>query len=180
MLYRGRLPALREDAGHPLLAEYALRINDRQQLGPLDAVEGLCPFDVQRGHAQVAVVGQRQFNDLPQPLVDEEIPPRDVGGGCPRPDLLLRVCGGARPGGGDGCLRARVRRRQGASPQERSDHDQCKEKGPVHIIDPLMDGYLLSRVFPGFCVSSGVFLSAPRRTDRRRPRQPCGSSGPCR
>ena len=64
-LYRSRLTGLREDAGHPLLACGTGSVHRREEFGPLNAVQGLRSLDVQRRHAQVAVVGERQVDDLP-------------------------------------------------------------------------------------------------------------------
>ena len=47
----------------------------------LDAILRACLFDVQHGHAQIAVVGQRQFDQFLQTRVVEKFAPADVGDG---------------------------------------------------------------------------------------------------
>jgi len=137
-----RLPAARQDAGDPLLGEGRAGVHRRQQLDALDAVQGLRPLDVQGRHAQVAVVGKRQADDLPQLVVGEELLPRDVGGGLTRP---VRLPHGARPGGGNGRLGPRVGRRQGTSRRAQDDGAQQDNPHAVHIVNPLMDEFFLFR-----------------------------------
>ncbi|MCY1504288.1 hypothetical protein D9M68_384530 [compost metagenome] len=60
-------------------------VDGGEQVGPRDAVLGARTLDVERRHAQVAVVGEREFDHALQLLVDEEVAPADVQG-CGRRD----------------------------------------------------------------------------------------------
>ena len=54
-------------------------IDLRKEIGALDPVLGPGPLDVEDGDAQVAVVLQRQGDQLAQLRIDEELLPGDVG-----------------------------------------------------------------------------------------------------
>jgi hypothetical protein len=56
------------------------RIHGRQRIGAADLVLGARLFDVEDRHAQVAVVGQRQFDQLLQARIGEEALPGDLRG----------------------------------------------------------------------------------------------------
>ena len=54
-------------------------IDLREQIGALDLVLGPGPLDVQRRHAQIAVIGQGQTDQLLQLRVNKKLLPRSVG-----------------------------------------------------------------------------------------------------
>src|SRR3546814_3651099 len=64
-------------------------VDGGQPVGALDAVLRARLLDVGGGDAQVAVVGDARLDDLPQAVVEEEVPPADARdvlriGGCGR------------------------------------------------------------------------------------------------
>ena len=65
--------------GNPLEVGAGVGIDLREQIGALDLVLGPGPLDVQGGDPQVAVVVQRQGDQLLQLRIDKELLPGDVG-----------------------------------------------------------------------------------------------------
>src|SRR3546814_6775235 len=53
-------------------------VDGGQPVGALDAVLRARLLDVGGGDAQVAVVGDARLDDLPQAVVEEEVPPADA------------------------------------------------------------------------------------------------------
>jgi hypothetical protein len=88
-----------------------------KERGPLDAVLRLEPRDVERRHAQIAVVLERDLHEPLQPLVVEEVPPADIGGRrLGAGDVLVRRS--ARIGRGDRRRGPLISRLQRAGGQE--------------------------------------------------------------
>ncbi len=65
--------------GNPLEVGIGIGIDLRKKLGALDLVLGPGPLDIEGGNAQVAVVLQRQGDQLLQLRIDKELLPGDVG-----------------------------------------------------------------------------------------------------
>ena len=68
------------EAGRALIAGRAAGVDGRHQIGALDAVLRARRFDVQRGDAQVAIVGERPRDESLQLGVGEEFLPADFCG----------------------------------------------------------------------------------------------------
>ncbi len=115
--------------GNALAVAHGGGVDGGQQLGPLDAVGGPHLLGGQGGHAQVAVLGQREVEDLPQALVHVEVPPGNVGGrvGGPR-----RGFGGLRPLVGGGAGRHLVPGRHGHAAAHGREHEEGKALGRFH------------------------------------------------
>ena len=128
--------AHRDVAAHPL--HLRRRAQRRQAVGALDAVLRPRALDVEDGHAQVAVVVQRQRDHLFQPRVGEEVAPADVGhrkGGAAVGTRRARGGShlGHRPGGGDPGLRFGRGRHQGGAAAGGEDRRQGQREACVLI-----------------------------------------------
>ena len=113
------------------------RAQRRQAVGALDAVLRPCALDVEDGHAQVAVVVQRQRDHLLQPRVGEEVAPADVGHRKGAAVGTRRARDGRhlghRPGGGDPGLRFGRGRHQGGAAAGGEDRRQGQREACVLI-----------------------------------------------
>ncbi len=114
-----------------------------EQVGPLDAVLGARLGDVADGDAQIAVFPERQIDDALQALVEDDIAPRQVGGGgLARGDRGRARASQAGPGLGDGQGGPLVGRGQGAGgkrgagQQDRCEGAQGESGGKRHVRRP--------------------------------------------
>jgi hypothetical protein len=92
-----RLAAGRQAARRARAAAARAGFDAWEQARARDAVLGPCALDVERRHAQVAVIGEREFDHAPQPACRRRIAPADV----------------ERRGRGDAARRQGLRHRRG-------------------------------------------------------------------
>jgi hypothetical protein len=80
LMCRRGSPALRERGWRALRGRRRRGFHGREAIGTLDLVDRPRLLDLQRGHTQVAVVGERGGDRVAQPRIDEELGPRQLGG----------------------------------------------------------------------------------------------------
>ena len=99
----------------------------RKEPGALDAVLGLRFAHVQRRHAQVAVVRERDLDQPLQPRILHEVAPADLGGGRGIPVVAALVGRTAREIAGDGRSRPPVVRRHARAGGQQEDAEAAGE-----------------------------------------------------
>ncbi|MNQ26505.1 hypothetical protein D3C85_397440 [compost metagenome] len=112
------LAGTRQVGRQTLAGAAGIGVDLREQLGALDAVQRLVGLDVERGHAQVAIVVQRLLDQPLQRRIAEEAAPL---GQRRRRRAGLAVGRAHRPGISHRCLRALVVGDQRAAAQRQDD-----------------------------------------------------------
>ncbi len=143
-------------------AHAAVGVDGRQEIGALDPVLGAGLLHVQRGHPQVAVIGERHGNELLQLGINEEPIPFQVNSSVFRPVGAAAVCRSGRPCRGNRRLRPRVARRHGAAGHT-DDADACDYHSADHVSWPPVEWSV-----PIFRWNPGIFSRRCGRSGRRK------------
>ena len=150
--------------GHRRIAAGAFQLSvdtqPRQAVRALDAVHPARALHVERGHAQVAIVGQRGLDQGCQLRVGEELTPADIGDHvvrCLARHLLRPLRGDLRAGRGQ----CRLQGGAAADEQHAGDGERCQHR-PVQELSHW--NFLLRSRQPWPCRGRRTCVGSPRRT----------------